>query len=83
MRLFISGSAPLLAETHSAFEQRTGLVIDAVEGIDESAVFSVPHADFGEAVAVAVVSNQPMLTEKDIFRALQGRHATLFTEAAS
>ena len=30
--------------------------IDAIEGVLESAVFGVPHADFGEAVTAAVVA---------------------------
>ncbi|KJZ19007.1 malonate--CoA ligase [Loktanella sp. S4079] len=36
MRLFISGSAPLLAETHIAFEQRTGLRILERYGMTET-----------------------------------------------
>ncbi len=36
MRLFISGSAPLLAETHSAFEQRTGHYILERYGMTET-----------------------------------------------
>ncbi|MEM9639879.1 MAG: malonyl-CoA synthase [Pseudomonadota bacterium] len=36
MRLFISGSAPLLAETHVAFEQRTGMRILERYGMTET-----------------------------------------------
>ena len=36
MRLFISGSAPLLAETHHAFEERTGLRILERYGMTET-----------------------------------------------
>ncbi|WP_235040596.1 malonate--CoA ligase [Vreelandella profundi] len=36
MRLFISGSAPLLAETHEAFEQRTGHAILERYGMTET-----------------------------------------------
>jgi len=36
MRLFISGSAPLLAETHESFEQRTGLRILERYGMTET-----------------------------------------------
>jgi malonyl-CoA/methylmalonyl-CoA synthetase len=36
MRLFISGSAPLLAETHKAFEHRTGLAILERYGMTET-----------------------------------------------
>lgn len=31
--------------------------IDGIEGVEESAVFGVPHADFGEGVTAAVVLN--------------------------
>ncbi|MCO4847841.1 MAG: AMP-binding protein [Yoonia sp.] len=36
MRLFVSGSAPLLAETHSAFEDRTGQLILERYGMTET-----------------------------------------------
>jgi malonyl-CoA/methylmalonyl-CoA synthetase len=36
MRLFVSGSAPLLAETHSSFEQRTGHAILERYGMTET-----------------------------------------------
>lgn len=43
------------------------LVVDAVDGVKESAVFGVPHPDFGESVAVAVVAeNGTELSEEDI-----------------
>jgi malonyl-CoA/methylmalonyl-CoA synthetase len=115
MRLFISGSAPLLADTHRAFSERTGhailerygmtetgmntsnpydgeripgsvgrpltgvsvrgkdlvitggfnvypkeveLEIDALAGVNESAVIGVPHRDFGEAVVAVVVAEK-------------------------
>ncbi|MFN3858081.1 MAG: malonate--CoA ligase [Caulobacter sp.] len=44
MRLFISGSAPLLAETHRAFEARTGQVILERYGMTETGMnTSNPH----------------------------------------
>jgi malonyl-CoA/methylmalonyl-CoA synthetase len=36
MRLFVSGSAPLLAETHRAFEERTGHAILERYGMTET-----------------------------------------------
>lgn len=43
------------------------LVVDAVDGVRESAVFGVPHPDFGESVAVAVVpENGAELTAEDV-----------------
>ena len=45
MRLFISGSAPLLAETHLAFEERTGHIILERYGMTETnMITSNPYA---------------------------------------
>ena len=50
--------------------------IDAVEGVLESAVFGVAHADFGEGVTAAVVPRPgASLTERAILAALGGRLA--------
>jgi malonyl-CoA/methylmalonyl-CoA synthetase len=52
--------------------------IDALEGVLESAVFGVPHADFGEAVTAAVVARPgATLSEATILSAL-GRHLAKF-----
>jgi malonyl-CoA/methylmalonyl-CoA synthetase len=54
MRLFISGSAPLLAETHVAFEQRTGMKILERYGMTETGMItSNPYAG-GERLAGTV-----------------------------
>ena len=50
--------------------------IDAIEGVLESAVFGVPHADFGEAVTAAVVARPgATLSEAAILSALGRRLA--------
>ena len=51
--------------------------IDAIEGVEESAVIGVPDPDFGEAVA-AVVVRKPggALTEADVIAALKGEIAS-------
>ena len=50
--------------------------IDAIEGVLESAVFGVPHADFGEAVTAAVVPRPgATLSEAGILSALGCRLA--------
>jgi malonyl-CoA/methylmalonyl-CoA synthetase len=49
--------------------------LDAVPGVLESAVFGVPHPDFGEGVTAAVVAKNPTLTEEDVLRAVQSRLA--------
>ena len=49
---------------------------DAMPGVFESAVFGVPHPDFGEAIVAAVVRQQNQdgaaLTEAIIINALKG-----------
>ena len=51
-------------------------MIDAMPGVFESAVFGVPHPDFGEAVIAAVVRRQnpdgATATETGIVNALKG-----------
>jgi malonyl-CoA/methylmalonyl-CoA synthetase len=50
--------------------------IDAIEGVLESAVFGVPHADFGEAVTAAVVARPgATLSKSEILSALSRRLA--------
>ncbi|MCB2107768.1 MAG: malonyl-CoA synthase, partial [Rhodobacteraceae bacterium] len=51
--------------------------IDALPGVDESAVVGLPHADFGEA-GLAVVTMKPgaaALTESDVRAALKDQLA--------
>jgi malonyl-CoA/methylmalonyl-CoA synthetase len=69
MRLFISGSAPLLAETHRMFEIRTGHVILERYGMTETGMItSNPYADERRAgtvgfpldgVDVRIAASQP------------------------
>jgi malonyl-CoA/methylmalonyl-CoA synthetase len=50
--------------------------LDAVTGVLESAVFGVPHPDFGEGVTAAVVREPGAdLSEPDIIRAVRSRLA--------
>ncbi len=50
--------------------------IDLIEGVKESAVIGIPHADFGESVvAVIVLDGSTTLTPTDILQPLQGRLA--------
>jgi malonyl-CoA/methylmalonyl-CoA synthetase len=47
------------------------LVVDAVAGVKESAVFGVPHPDFGESVAVAIVRDSgASLSAEDLIGAV-------------
>lgn len=50
--------------------------IDALEGVIESAVIGLPHADFGEGVTAVVVARpDAALDEKAVVAALEGRLA--------
>jgi malonyl-CoA/methylmalonyl-CoA synthetase len=51
-------------------------VIDALPEVAESAVFGVPHPDFGEAVVAAVVPRPDVaIEEADLVASLEGRLA--------
>ncbi|MEQ1613937.1 MAG: AMP-binding protein [Hyphomicrobiaceae bacterium] len=54
MRLFISGSAPLLAETHVEFEQRTGMKILERYGMTETGMITSNPYHKGERLAGTV-----------------------------
>lgn len=52
-------------------------LIDGIDGVIESAVFGVPHPDFGEAVAAAIVAKtEGCLSEDTIKAALAGKLAS-------
>ena len=56
----------------NVYPKEIELAIDALDGVKESAVFGVPHPDFGEAVSAAVVLEPgASLTGADIQQALQ------------
>ena len=46
-------------------------VINDVDGVLESAVFGIPHPDFGESVMAAVVLDNPDVTEAQIAQAVE------------
>ena len=45
----------IISGGYNIYPKEIELLVDAVEGVVESAAFGVPHPDFGESVAVAVV----------------------------
>ncbi|WP_244561394.1 malonate--CoA ligase [Ensifer aridi] len=50
--------------------------IDALDGVNESAVFGVPHRDFGEAVTAVIVTEKGFcMSEAEMLKALAGRLA--------
>jgi malonyl-CoA/methylmalonyl-CoA synthetase len=61
---------------YNVYPKEIELAIDALPGVQESAVFGVPHVDFGEAVTAAVV---PMpgaqLSQRDLIERLKAEIA--------
>jgi malonyl-CoA/methylmalonyl-CoA synthetase len=45
----------IISGGYNVYPKEIELVIDALPGVQESAVIGVPHADFGEAVVAAIV----------------------------
>lgn len=43
----------------NVYPKEIELLIDAMDGVEESAVIGVPHADFGEAVVAVIVLDDP------------------------
>jgi malonyl-CoA/methylmalonyl-CoA synthetase len=58
-RLWITGRAKdlIISGGFNIYPREIELVLDEVEGVTESAVFGVPHPDFGEAVVAAVIGD--------------------------
>ena len=52
----------------NVYPKEVEILIDALEGVKESAVIGVPHPDFGEAVVVVIVGNSLIkLSELDAY----------------
>jgi malonyl-CoA/methylmalonyl-CoA synthetase len=61
---------------YNVYPKEVETELDAVAGVLESAVFGVPHPDFGEGVTAAVVAKSGYsLSEHDILGAVQSRLA--------
>jgi len=57
---------------YNVYPKEIELVLDTLPGVGESAVFGVPHADFGEAVTAAVVARAgTTLSESELIAALR------------
>ena len=68
MRLFVSGSAPLLAEDHRAFEERTGHAILERYGMTETCMITTNPYDGARkpgAVGMALPGIEIRVTERD------------------
>jgi malonyl-CoA/methylmalonyl-CoA synthetase len=62
---------------YNVYPKEIELAIGEIEGVQESAVIGIPHADFGEAVVAAVVRKpgSPGPAEKEVIAALKARLA--------
>jgi malonyl-CoA/methylmalonyl-CoA synthetase len=61
---------------YNVYPKEVEMELDALSGVAESAVFGVPHPDFGEGVtAVVVPQASVVLSEADIINYLQARLA--------
>lgn len=71
-RLTLDGRASdmIISGGYNVYPKEIELVLDAVAGVDESAVVGVPHPDFGEGV-IAVVALEPGATADTVRRALE------------
>ena len=70
------GKDLIITGGYNVYPKEVEMEIDAMPGVDESAVFGVNHSDFGEGIIAAVVLKPgAALTEQEIIRALEGRLA--------
>ncbi len=61
---------------YNVYPKEVELLLDEMEGVVESAVFGLPHPDFGEAVAAAVVADPGAAAEESqLIAALKGKLA--------
>ena len=68
----------IISGGYNVYPKEIELLIDAMEGVKESAVFGVPHPDFGEAVTAMVVpeAGKPdALSEQGIVQAVKAELA--------
>jgi malonyl-CoA/methylmalonyl-CoA synthetase len=61
---------------YNIYPKELELIIDEIDGVEESAVIGLPHADFGECVAAVIVKKaNANLQEEDIFKQLESKIA--------
>lgn len=70
------GKDLIISGGYNIYPKEVETEIDAIDGVNESAVIGLPHGDFGEAVAAIVVpTGKVALTEADILAPLEQRLA--------
>lgn len=80
--LHIEGRATdlVISGGYNVYPREVELLLDAMAPVAESAVFGVPHADFGEAVVAAVVPRTgARIDEEEMIRELRRRIAAYKT----
>jgi malonyl-CoA/methylmalonyl-CoA synthetase len=61
---------------YNVYPREIEMLLDELPGVSESAVFGVPHPDFGEAVMAAIVAGpEAQLTEDAVIAHVKGRLA--------
>jgi len=67
----------IISGGYNVYPKEIEMLVDALDGVSESAVIGLPHADFGEAVVAVVVARPsvPALNENDIIAALKSKLA--------
>ena len=61
---------------YNVYPKEIEMLLDELPGVEESAAFGVPHEDFGEALAVAIVARPgAKLTEQGIIAHVKGQLA--------
>jgi malonyl-CoA/methylmalonyl-CoA synthetase len=66
----------IISGGYNVYPKEVEAEIDALAGVVESAVFGLPHPDFGEGVTAAVVKRPSAeLSERDILAAVEPRLA--------
>ena len=76
MHIVGRGKDLVISGGYNVYPKEVETEIDGIDGVIESAVIGVPHADFGEGVTAVVVARPDAgLDEKSVLKRLDGRLA--------
>lgn len=65
----------IISGGYNIYPKEIELVVDALDGVGESAVIGVPHPDFGEAVVAVVVGDGADISAADIMAGIKDQLA--------
>ena len=68
----------IISGAFNVYPKEIELVIDALPGVEETAVIGVPHPDFGEGVVAVVVARSGAVVDPAEIRAATARHLAAF-----